>query len=751
MHDESPTDSGAAHGARTLPLQYLKGIGPKRAEVLASDGLVTPRDVLFSVPRGYVDRRSAPSIRALLASYSRPDFWSASDAATVARVTADIVLVAQVVAVEERTVGSGRAMLSVIIADGSGATAQLVYWNLVSYYKRTLKPGQHVVVAGKPDFDQRWNVLTFHHPELERIDDTDVERYREGAILPKYTLTQGMRNAGITMGLMRSMVEQVLDRTLRDLVDPIPDALRQRRAMPTQAQALRELHFPSSLAAIDAARSRMKFEELFFFELLLAARQRSRKRPERGLRLDPRSPRARALVERLPFGLTGAQRRVIHEIIADMASGAPMNRLLQGDVGSGKTIVALLCMLNAIDNGYQTLLMAPTELLAEQHANSIRRLLEGTDVQITELMGGQRKRYRADVKARIASGEAHIVVGTHALFQATVEYKALGLIVIDEQHRFGVAQRAALHALGRDSHADGPRTPHVLVMSATPIPRTLSMTVYGDLDTSVIDELPANRKPIRTHVVFESHLAEVHQFIRDEVAKGRQAYIVYPLVEASEKLDLKSAVEHHERLQHEVFPDLRLGLLHGQMLWYEKEDTMKAFLAKEYDILVATTVIEVGIDVPNATIMLVENAERFGLSQLHQLRGRVGRSDLQSVCFLATKDHFRYALRKTGPDSDRASSVIRLKTMEETTDGFRIAEVDLALRGPGDVMGTRQSGLPDFRFVDLVTDVPMIAVARDEAFALLEADPRLTKPEHHAARERLLALFDGSASFMSVA
>lgn len=734
-----------------LPLQYVKGIGPKRAEVLAKDGIRTLEDVLLYVPRGYVTRDGSRSLADLLRVHAAPDVWETSNAATLTRVTSEVTIVVGIVSMQQRTYGRGKSMLTVTVADGSGTTAQVVFWNMVEYYKKVLEPGRYVVISGRPEYDQRWGRLTFSHPELERVDDEDVAGYRAGAILPKYTLTQGMRNAGITMRLFRQMVEQVMDRTLETLAEPLPPALMREHGLMPIGTSLRELHHPTTLANVVSAQRRMKFEELFFFELLLAARSNSRKRPDRGCRIDPRSPRARLLVEQLPFALTAAQRRVIHEIVADMSSGAPMNRLLQGDVGSGKTVVALLSMLDAVDSGFQTLIMAPTELLAEQHYGTISRLVDGMDVQVVQLVGGQRKRVRADVVERIASGTANIVVGTHALFEADVAYHRLGLIVIDEQHRFGVAQRAMLSRMAKQSLDDASTVPHILVMSATPIPRTLSMTLYGDLDVSVIDELPPNRTPIQTQVVFESQLAHLYQNIRAELQKGRQAYIVYPLVEKSEKLELKSAVEHHDVLQHEVFPDKRVGLLHGQMLWYEKEEVMRAFLRREYDVLVATTVIEVGIDVPNASIMVIENAERFGLSQLHQLRGRVGRGQYASYCYLVTKDHFRYQLDRAATATDRASAAIRLRTMEETTDGFRIAEVDLRLRGPGDMLGTRQSGLPEFRFVDLVADTPVIGIAREAAFAMLRADPRLERPEHAVVKDRLLRLFDGTAAFMSVA
>jgi len=734
-----------------LPLQYVKGIGPKRAEVLAKDGIRSMEDVLLYVPRGYVTRDGSRSLAELQRMHAAPDVWETSNAAALTRVSSEVTLVVGIVSMQQRTYGRGKSMLTVTVADGSGTTAQLVFFNMVEYYKKTLEPGRYVVISGRPEYDARWNRLTFSHPELERVDDEDVVGYREGAILPKYTLTQGMRNAGITMRLFRQMVEQVMDRTLDTLTDPLPAALMREHALLPLTKALRELHLPTSLTTVVSAQRRMKFEELFFFELLLAARTNSRKRPDRGCRIDPRSPRARQLVEHLPFALTAAQRKVIHEIVADMSSGAPMNRLLQGDVGSGKTIVALLSMLDAVDSGYQTLIMAPTEILAEQHAGTITRLVQDMDVQVVQLVGGQRKRARAEVLERISTGQANIIVGTHALFEADVAYNRLGLIVIDEQHRFGVAQRATLSRLARQSMGLSDVVPHVLVMSATPIPRTLSMTLYGDLDVSVIDELPPNRTPIQTRVVFESQLAPLYGVIRSELEQGRQAYIVYPLVEKSEKLELKSAVEHHAMLQAEVFPDKRVGLLHGQMLWYEKEEVMRAFLRKEYEVLVATTVIEVGIDVPNATIMVIENAERFGLSQLHQLRGRVGRGAHASYCYLVTKDHFRYQLDRASTANDRASAAIRLRTMEETTDGFRIAEVDLRLRGPGDMLGTRQSGLPEFKFVDLVADTPLIALARDAAFAMLQADPTLERREHESVKARLLRLFDGTAAFMSVA
>lgn len=726
-----------------LPLQYLKGVGPRRAEVLASEGLVSYLDVAMYVPRAYIDRKSVGNIAQLRDALRGGGSENVPDTSAHLAMQQQVSIVATVRHVVKKTVGKGRTMLQVDLVDDSLAVLQLIYWNQIPYYAKLLQEGLTFVVHGVPQFDPRWNTLSMHHPELELVDAEDIEQFGAGAILPRYRLTQGMANAGITMNVMRSIVDQCLERALPTLADPLPGEIVQQRALMQRAEALKTLHHPLELQQVQHAQRRMKYEELFLFELLLAARRRSRKRPERGVPMKAQSSRARALIERLPFELTSAQKRVIREIVSDMTSGTPMNRLLQGDVGSGKTVVALLCMLNAVDNGFQALIMAPTEILAEQHLHGIERML-GSDhgLSIVQLVGSQRKKARTEVLGKIASGTANIIVGTHALFEADVVYHKLGLIVIDEQHRFGVAQRAELKRLGQNSHGEVQRTPHILVMSATPIPRTLSMTLYGDLDSSVIDQLPAQRKPIKTHVVFESKLQEVYGFIRSEIASGRQAYVVYPLVERSEKIDAKSAVEHYEYLCDNVFVDLKVGLLHGQMAWHEKEEVMKAFLARNYDILVSTTVIEVGIDVPNASVMLIENSERFGLSQLHQLRGRVGRGAEQSYCFLATKDHFRYQMNRSIDADDMAKAPIRLKTMEETTDGFRIAEVDLRLRGPGDIMGTRQSGVPEFAFADLVTDGELIAQTRGDAFAILDQDPQLRKPEHQELRQQLIAMFD---------
>ncbi|HEX9615754.1 MAG TPA: ATP-dependent DNA helicase RecG, partial [Bacteroidota bacterium] len=501
-----------------------------------------------------------------------------------------------------------------------------------------------------------------------------------------------------------------------------------------RAAALQNVHFPSDPVILGEARRRLKFDELFFFEIMLALRKRRSHATGQGISFRIESTLARKLVDSLPFPLTSAQKRVVREIAEDMRRPEPMNRLLQGDVGSGKTIVALMAMLVAVDNGYQAVFMAPTEILAEQHFRTLSSFLEGLPVNARLLIGGQKKKLRTDVLDDIRSGGCNIAVGTHALLEETVGFAKLGLVVIDEQHRFGVVQRAALKQKGV--------SPDVLVMTATPIPRTLAMTIHGDLDVSVIDEMPAHRKPIRTAVRLENQKDKVYEFVRREVAAGRQAYVVFPLIEESEKLDLKAATKEFETLKETAFPGLRLGLIHGRMKSEEKDAVMLKFKMRELDILVATTVIEVGIDVPNASVMIIENAERFGLSQLHQLRGRVGRGADQSYCILiADYAWFREVRKKGDPveiEREQQLARTRLETMVETNDGFRIAEVDLKLRGPGEFLGTRQSGLPSFRIADLVDDADILAAARNEAFAIVDLDPELRIPDHLPMREHFM-------------
>ncbi|MGH9575963.1 MAG: ATP-dependent DNA helicase RecG, partial [Terriglobales bacterium] len=538
--------------------------------------------------------------------------------------------------------------------------------------------------------------------------------FNTGAIIPKYPSTGELAKVGLDSRGFRRIIRNALGSHGHHLAETLPEKMRKQNRLFDLSSAIQNIHFPSSEEGLAAAQHRLKFDELFFLQLMLAFRKRSLQDEVKGITYTVESARARRLVESLPFELTKAQRRVLREIADDMKYDNPMNRLFQGDVGSGKTIVALLSMLVAVDNGYQAAFMAPTEVLAEQHFRTLSSFLKNVPVNVRLLIGGQKKRLRQDILDDLRAGSAQIVVGTHAVIQENVEFAKLGLAVIDEQHRFGVMQRATLRAKGYN--------PEVLVMTATPIPRTLAMTLYGDLDVSVIDEMPADRKPIKTAVRLEDQKAKVFDFVRQEVHRGRQAYIVFPLIEESEKVDLKAATAEYERLQAKVFPDLKLALLHGRMKSEEKDATMSDFKGRSFDILVATTVIEVGIDVPNATIMIVENAERFGLSQLHQLRGRVGRGSDHALCLLV-------APYQRGEDVYR-----RLKAMRDTRDVFKIAEVDLELRGPGEFLGTRQDGLPDFRVSNLIRDTRTLAEARDAAERWLALDPALRAPESAALR-----------------
>jgi ATP-dependent DNA helicase RecG len=512
--------------------------------------------------------------------------------------------------------------------------------------------------------------------------------------------------------------------------------------------ALQSVHRPASRADLLEGLRRLKYEELFRFQIKLAMKRRTMRDESGGIAFTVKSALARTLVDALPFTLTRAQVKVVQEITADMAAPTVMNRLLQGDVGSGKTVVALLAMLIAADNGYQSVFMAPTELLAEQHFRTLRRLLGDSPVNIRLLVGAQRSALRRDLLEDIRRGTAQIIVGTHALFEKEVAFARLGFVVIDEQHRFGVLQRASLRGKGAN--------PDVLVMTATPIPRTLSLTLYGDLDVSVIDELPRDRKPVTTVLKSDEDMASVASFVREQVREGRQAYFVYPLIEESEKLDLKAAAVYYNRLQQEVFPDLRLGLIHGRLAGEERDAVMERFTRGAIDILVATTVIEVGIDVSNATVMVIENAERFGLSQLHQLRGRVGRGSDRSFCILVAK---RWIAGRVGRAASGGTVLAadqqllaerRLAAMVATTDGFRIAETDLQLRGPGDFFGTRQSGIPEFKIADILADAELLEEARADALAIVESDPHLKKSEHRSLLSYLRSRYHDEMKLIDV-
>jgi ATP-dependent DNA helicase RecG len=657
------------------PLQFLKGVGPKRAALLDRLGLSTLQDLLYHLPRDYQDRSQIVPIK---------DICFGSPATIMGKVL-DVSL---------RPTKGRKTLLEVLVADDTGTIAAT--WFNQPFLKEKFRKGQELLLHGKIG---SYKYLQIINPEFEAVGTSGIEEegpaLSMGRIVPIYPLTEG-----VGQGYLRRIARLTIEECAPHLEDIIPTSFcRLRQLMPAR-EALKEAHFPSSMEAMRKARRRLIYEELFLLQLAMALR-RSRIRLEEGYSFSI-GPTVDAHIRRLfPFKLTRAQERVIADIRKDMESPRPMNRLLQGDVGSGKTVVALYAMLAAVANGFQAAIMAPTEILAEQHYRTLQRYLADSRVRVSLLVGGNPNR-KEDLES-LSKGEIDIAVGTHALISRDVRFKRLGLAVVDEQHKFGVLQRAALRLKGR--------RPDVLVMTATPIPRSLSLTLFGDLDISIIDEMPPGRTPVKTLWISRKKLQEAYEFLRCRLREGQQVYVVYPLIEESEKLDLRSAREGAKRFK-EYFPEFKVELLHGRMNSQEKERIMRNFRERQIHVLVSTIVIEVGIDVPNATVMVIEHAERFGLSQLHQLRGRIGRGSGQSYCLLFAE-----------PGSPEAKK--RLEVFTQTSDGFRIAEEDLKLRGPGELFGTRQHGLLDLRVSDLVRDLPLLTQAREDAFRLVESDSTL--------------------------
>ena len=692
----------AAIGKLTLQAQFVKGVGPKIGGLLACKGLKTVEDLLYFLPRKYEDRRFVKTI-------------------TQAEVGKKETVIGDVVRAQIHPYNR-RKVFEVVLQDESGILKAKWFKGSFTYLRNTFKPGIRVILTGDVRLYQF--ELEMIHPDFEILEEGEDSRLHFKRIVPIYSETEGLGQKPLRRILMHAVEDYA-----RYVPGPIPRDICERQGLIDIIEAVRTVHFPGQEEELhplndmrSTAHKRLIFDELFYFELAMALKHKGHILEE-GIAFQTRGELSGRFLSILPFALTGAQQRVAEEIRTDMARPSPMHRLLQGDVGSGKTVVSMAAMLTACENGYQAAIMAPTEILAEQHYRNIARWVESLGLRAALLLGSMRPAEKKEVVRQIENGEIQFVVGTHALIQEGVEFRKLGLVVVDEQHRFGVVQRAALRAKGAN--------PDVLVMTATPIPRTLAMTVYGDLDISVLDEMPPGKKPVKTKIFFEKERPRVYEIVRKEIAKGNQVFIVYPLVTESEALDLKDATRMAEHLQKDVFPELRIGLVHGRMKGSEKDEIMKAFNDGRLDILVSTTVIEVGIDIPQASLMVIEHAERFGLAQLHQLRGRVGRSDIPSYCVLMTAHKGSENARK------------RLRIMEQTTDGFRIAEADLEIRGPGEFMGTRQSGFPDFRVADILRDGRLLNDARTEAFQLVERDPRLERPEHAALREVLLWKWEG--------
>lgn len=681
----------------TTDIMYLKGIGPNRAALLRKElGIATVGDLLAHYPTSYLDRSQIYKIADLRGAelpmvQLRGRFVSAS------------------------LQGEGaRTRLVAVFTDGTGVV-EVVWFRQAKSIQKSLNPDATYVLFGKPsEYNHHWQLV---HPEL----DTEASAEKHTGLRGVYPLTEGLRSKGVTSRQMHTWAVTALD-ARPPIAETLPDEIVSSLRLMSRAEALRAIHRPANMIELEKARYRLKFEELFFLELNILRYGRNRKAALKGHSFSRVGDFFnRFYSECLPFELTGAQKRVIKEIRGDMNTGRQMNRLLQGDVGSGKTLVALLTMLIALDNGCQACLMAPTEILATQHFETLSAMAGQIGVNIRLLTGSTPRREREEIHRQLLDGSLNILIGTHAVIEDAVQFARLGYVVIDEQHRFGVAQRARLWQKAEVA-------PHVLVMTATPIPRTLAMTVYGDLDVSIIDELPPGRKPITTLLRYDRGRQGVYDGLHRQLLAGRQAYIVYPLIDENEKLDLKSLENGYDFIAH-LFKDFKVAMVHGRMKPADKDLQMNRFASGEAQILVATTVIEVGVNVPNATVMIIENAERFGLSQLHQLRGRVGRGGERSYCILMTKENI-------GRDTRR-----RLEIMTATTNGFIIAEEDMKLRGPGDIEGTMQSGLPiDLKMASLVSDTPILEQARQAADALLTADPGLVA--HPRVRLMLSQLFD---------
>lgn len=689
-------------------IKYITGVGPQKKDILKREiGIETYGDLLEYYPYKYVDRSHIYTISSL-----SPDMPF-------------VQIKGRILSFESFQMGVKKKRLVAHFGDGTGVV-DLVWFSGTQYVSKNYKTGVEYIVFGKPTiFGGRFQIS---HPELDLAENLQLS---EMGMQPFYVTTERMKNSGLSSRSLEKIVKALLSK-LPTQPETLPDYITAPLHLVSRDAAIRGVHYPHTQMEMQKARERLKFEELFYVQLNILRYTANHRRKYRGYLLPRIGEHFNSFFKQnLKFELTGAQKRVMHEIQSDMNTGRQMNRLVQGDVGSGKTLVALMAMLIAVDNGFQACMMAPTEILAEQHLATIKDFLKGLNVRVELLTGIVKGKKRKEILEGVVTGDVHILVGTHAVIEDTVQFHNLGLAVVDEQHRFGVAQRAKLWAKNQNP-------PHILVMTATPIPRTLAMTIYGDLDISVIDELPPGRKPIQTLHKYDNQMTTLYNGIRQQITLGRQVYIVYPLISESEKMDLKNLEDGFEQLQN-MFPDYKMSKVHGRMKPAEKEAEMLRFASGETQILVATTVIEVGVNVPNASVMVIMEAQRFGLSQLHQLRGRVGRGADQSYCILVSGHELSAETRK------------RLEIMTETNDGFRIAEADLKLRGPGDLEGTQQSGLAfDLKIADIARDGQLVQLARDEAQKIIDEDPECNSQRHALLWRRLNELRSDSVDWAQI-
>lgn len=671
-------------------VMYIKGVGPKLAGVLNKLGIFTATDLLTYYPRKYLDYSTRTKIKDI----------SIGD---------DVCIFGTIKSVSAYTSKRGLNIITILVSDGTGTVAASWFYGktnprLLHKYKAQFPQGANLIMTGKVKYDDYLNKLAIDNAQTTIIGELNSDTPQSAGIIPVYALTENLN-----VKTLRNAVKNAIELYAGKMEDFLPNYIKKKHDFMDKATAISQIHFPDSQELLDEARRRLVFEELFIVQLRLAYMRNLNKKITDGNTIEIKKD---GLVDKflksLPFELTGGQKNAFEEIVTDLQSADPMGRLLQGDVGSGKTVVACMTLLSAIDNGYQAALMAPTEILAEQHYRNFVSWLTPLGLSVGLFIGKHGKKIRREMQENLLNGQMDLAIGTHALIQNEVEFKKLGAVVVDEQHRFGVKQRSILKAKGLN--------PEMLTMSATPIPRTLALTVHGDLDLTIIDEMPKGRKPVQTALLRPGERKKAYNLITQEIVSGNQVYIVFPLIEESETLSAKAATEEWKKLRTQIFPQYKIGLVHGKLPPKEKDTVMEDFRSKKYDILVSTTVIEVGVDVPNATVMIIENSERFGLSQLHQLRGRVGRSDKQSYCVLIT-------------DSRNEETYQRLNVMTQTNNGFVIAEKDLEIRGPGEFMGTRQSGLPDLSIADIVKDTKLLELAREEAFEFIKSEDIKAYPE----------------------